>query len=116
MPRRSRQSHSKRRSRRRTAARRRTWAGHDALEVLRSDTVWSKTKGIVAKAGGASIQMVIEVASSIVKEQLCLAKGVRRMLFPRIHHGDRPLAPNGDDPQLCLLASVGPRCRGGRQL
>ena len=57
---------------RRAAARRLTWKGHDALDVLRSDTVWAKTKGIVAKAGGASIQMVIDVASSVVKEQLGL--------------------------------------------
>jgi Hypothetical protein (DUF2513) len=29
---------------RRAAARRLTWAGHDALEVLRNDTVWAKTR------------------------------------------------------------------------
>jgi hypothetical protein len=57
---------------RRAAARRLTWKGHDALDVLRSDTVWSKTKTVVAKAGGASVQMMIEVASSIVKDQLGL--------------------------------------------
>jgi hypothetical protein len=56
----------------RAAARRLTWKGHDALDVLRSDTVWSKTKAVVAKAGGASVQMVINVASAIVKEQLGL--------------------------------------------
>ena len=57
---------------RRAAARRLTWAGHDALEVLRNDTIWAKTKAVVTKAGGASIPMVIEVASSFVKEQLGL--------------------------------------------
>jgi hypothetical protein len=56
----------------RAAARALTWAGHDAVEVLRNDTVWTKTKAAVARVGGASMQMVIEVASSIVKHQLGL--------------------------------------------
>ena len=59
----------------RAAARRLTWAGHDALDILRSDTVWAKTKGIVAKAGGASIQMMIDVASAVVKEQFGIQQG-----------------------------------------
>lgn len=58
---------------RRAAAQRLTWVGHDAVEVFRNDTVWSKTKAVVAKTGGASIQLVIAVAESIVKKQLGLS-------------------------------------------
>jgi hypothetical protein len=56
----------------RAAARRLTWDGHEAIALLRNDTVWSKTKAAVAKVGGASIPMVLEVAARYVKEQLAL--------------------------------------------
>lgn len=56
----------------RAAARRLTWQGHDALEVFRNDTIWAKTKATVATVGGASIPMVIEVASRYVRERLGL--------------------------------------------
>jgi hypothetical protein len=57
---------------RRAHARELTWEGHDALEVLRSDTVWEKTKAVVTKAGGASIPMLLEVATKFAKKQLGL--------------------------------------------
>jgi Hypothetical protein (DUF2513) len=49
-----------------------TWAGHQALASIRNDTVWAKTKTAVAKAGGATMPLWIDVAAAYVKEQLGL--------------------------------------------
>jgi len=49
-----------------------TWHGHEAIAVMRNDTVWSKTKERVAKAGGASLPLWIELATALAKEQLGL--------------------------------------------
>ena len=56
----------------RAAARALTWKGHDAVAVLRDDTVWAKTKATVAKAGGATLPMILEVAAGFLKERLGL--------------------------------------------
>ena len=43
-----------------------TWQGHDFLDAIRSDTVWSKTKStIAATVGSASLEVVKAVAVSI---------------------------------------------------
>ena len=49
-----------------------TWQGHDAIELLRNDTIWEKTKATVAKVGGATLPMMLEIAGGYVKEQLGL--------------------------------------------
>jgi len=46
-----------------------TWQGHEFLDAIRNDTVWSKTKEIVKEKGGAIPfailqQLVIKVAAS----------------------------------------------------
>lgn len=43
-----------------------TWQGHDFLDAIRSDSVWSKTKStIAATVGSASLEVVKAVAVSI---------------------------------------------------
>lgn len=43
-----------------------TWQGHDFLDAIRSDSVWSKTKSTVAATvGSASLEVVKAVAVSI---------------------------------------------------
>lgn len=48
-----------------------TWDGHEFLETIRSDTVWSKTMDKIRKHGGAAtLEIVKGVATAIVKGML----------------------------------------------
>jgi hypothetical protein len=47
-----------------------TWKGHDFIDSVRSDDVWSKTQSAAEKFGGGTIDLIIEVAKSIVKDQI----------------------------------------------
>ena len=50
-----------------------TWTGHDLLDAIRSETIWSKTKARVSKtAGTVSIGALKAVAESVAKEMLGL--------------------------------------------
>lgn len=49
-----------------------TWAGHQALAAMRNDTVWAKTKAAVAKAGGATLPLWLDVAGTYLKAQFDL--------------------------------------------
>jgi hypothetical protein len=50
-----------------------TWEGHDFLDSIRSDTIWSKTKAQLAQvAGSASLQVVKAVAVSLALKQFGL--------------------------------------------
>lgn len=43
-----------------------TWSGHEFLNTIKSDTVWSKTKEKVARTvGSASLEIIGAVAGSI---------------------------------------------------
>lgn len=45
-----------------------TWHGHEFLEAIRNDTVWSKTKDAMRKRGGAvTLDIVQSVATAIAK-------------------------------------------------
>lgn len=48
----------------RAIPRRITWSGHDALEVMRNDTFWKKTKAALGERG---LPCLIEVAVSVAK-------------------------------------------------
>ncbi|UXX84671.1 DUF2513 domain-containing protein [Roseovarius pelagicus] len=50
--------------------------GHDYLEAIRDDTVWAKTKRGALSAGGASLRLMFEIASSIVKQKAAEALGL----------------------------------------
>ena len=43
-----------------------TFAGHQFLSDICSDTVWSKTKSIISKMGVTSIPAITQVASGII--------------------------------------------------
>lgn len=50
-----------------------TWSGHDFLESVRSDSVWSTVKTKLAKVGGgASIEVTKAIAVATVKETMGL--------------------------------------------
>jgi hypothetical protein len=46
-------------------AQRLTWDGHEFLDSIRSDSVWSRTKKVFAEKG---ISMTIETVASVAKE------------------------------------------------
>ena len=47
-----------------------TWEGHEFLDAAREPTRWQQAKDIVAKAGGASIQVWLAVLTDLVKKNL----------------------------------------------
>ena len=50
-----------------------TWKGHDFLDAIRNDTVWSKTKSAVAETvGSASFDVLKAVAASLAMKALGL--------------------------------------------
>lgn len=45
-----------------------TWDGHEFLDDIRSDSVWSQTKSaVVNQVGSVSLSVLQEVAKGIVK-------------------------------------------------
>jgi hypothetical protein len=51
-----------------------TWAGHEFLDALRSESAWAKVKDAVKRAGGSlSFELIKEVGLSAAKEALKLA-------------------------------------------
>lgn len=51
-----------------------TWAGHDYLDAVRSDTVWTRVKQRLAKVGGdAPIDVIRQVATQVLLRSLDLA-------------------------------------------
>jgi len=50
-----------------------TWEGHDFLDAIRDDTVWSKTKSkVVETAGSVSLEVLKAVAVSVSRTMLGL--------------------------------------------
>jgi len=50
-----------------------TWAGHEFLDAIRSDTVWAKTKStIAATVGTASLEVVKAAATAIAMKMMGL--------------------------------------------
>jgi hypothetical protein len=47
-----------------------TWSGQDFLDTIRDQTVWSKTKQAVQKVGGASWDVLIDLAKAYLKAEL----------------------------------------------
>lgn len=45
-----------------------TFHGHEYLETIRPETVWKKTTGILSKLGSFSLDLVRDVASSILSD------------------------------------------------
>lgn len=47
-----------------------TWEGHEFLDTVRDSTVWRKTKEGAAKAGGASLAVLVEIGKAVLKAEL----------------------------------------------
>jgi hypothetical protein len=47
--------------------RRLSWKGHEFLDTVRNPEVWRETKSGIAKIGGASAELVWEIAKGFVK-------------------------------------------------
>jgi hypothetical protein len=53
-----------------------TWSGHDYLDQVRSETVWSETKSTILSRGlDLSIEAIKVVATEIIKHRLGLGSG-----------------------------------------
>lgn len=46
-----------------------SWKGHEYLDSVRNPETWSKTKEIAKGAGGAGLEVVWEIAKSVVKKE-----------------------------------------------
>lgn len=49
-----------------------TFQGHEFLENIKGSKVWSETKNKVAKLGSASLTILADVASTVIKKHLNL--------------------------------------------
>ena len=47
-----------------------TWAGHDFLDSVRDDEVWSQTKAGVKHAGGFTIDLAKELAKGLIRKKI----------------------------------------------
>lgn len=43
--------------------------GFDYLEVIKSDEIWSKTKGVAASLGGVTLGMMKDIAVAYIKQK-----------------------------------------------
>lgn len=46
--------------------------GHDFLDALRDETIWSKTKGAAGKVGGYTIAILMDLGKEYIKKQVGL--------------------------------------------
>ncbi|MDP1503126.1 DUF2513 domain-containing protein [Bacillus velezensis] len=49
-----------------------TFEGHEFIESIRDDDVWNKTKNELGKVGGATLPIIVELATSFLKTKLGL--------------------------------------------
>ncbi|NME91568.1 DUF2513 domain-containing protein [Bacillus velezensis] len=49
-----------------------TFEGHEFIASIRDDDVWSKTKNELGKVGGATVPIIVELATSFLKTKLGL--------------------------------------------
>ena len=49
-----------------------TWQGHEFIGAARNPGIWSQSKTMMAKAGGGSFQVWLEVLTELVKQNVGL--------------------------------------------
>lgn len=54
-----------------------TWAGCDFLDSVRDPKIWQRTKDGAAKAGGFTIELLVDLAKGLVKKQVEEHTGVK---------------------------------------
>jgi hypothetical protein len=47
-----------------------TWKGHDFVDAVRDQGVWTKLKQVASKSGGQTIELIVEVAKGIINGEL----------------------------------------------
>ena len=47
-----------------------TWKGYDFLDAVKDDGVWARTKEVAHKAGGFTVEILLDIAKSILKANL----------------------------------------------
>lgn len=57
----------------RVLVQRMTWKGHDFLDAVRSPEIWRSVQGSLNKVGGATFEIVKQLATELIKAQLGLA-------------------------------------------
>lgn len=50
-----------------------TWNGHKFLDDVRDDGIWKETKSKISSIAGVSLQIISDVASSVIKSKLGLS-------------------------------------------
>jgi hypothetical protein len=49
-----------------------TWSGHEFLENIRDNKIWSETKTVAGKISGVSLQILTEIAKNLISKHLGL--------------------------------------------
>lgn len=47
-----------------------TWEGHQFLETIRDDKIWTNTKSVLSKAGSFTLDLIQKVALDIITKQI----------------------------------------------
>jgi hypothetical protein len=47
-----------------------SWGGHDFVDSVRSEDVWQKTKAGAQRAGGWTVDLLLDFAKAIIKHEL----------------------------------------------
>lgn len=56
--------------------RRLTWEGHDFVDAVRDDDIWSKTRQGASAAGGFSLELLKDLAKGFIKKKISEHTGV----------------------------------------
>ncbi|MBR1270457.1 DUF2513 domain-containing protein [Bradyrhizobium sp. AUGA SZCCT0222] len=54
-----------------------SWDGYDFLDSVRDDKIWLKTKGAVERAGGFTLDLIIDLAKGFLKKQIENQTGIK---------------------------------------
>ncbi|MCX6644948.1 MAG: DUF2513 domain-containing protein [bacterium] len=54
-----------------------TWQGHDFLDAARDDTRWDKAKGIMAKIGGVTFEIMKQILTQVMADQMKQIMGIQ---------------------------------------
>jgi uncharacterized protein DUF2513 len=71
-----------------------SWGGHDFVDSVRSEDVWQKTKAGAQRAGGWTVDLLLDFAKAVIRHELgeihSRRLSVGTALFPRNNmHSDR---------------------------
>lgn len=53
-----------------------TWQGHDFLEASRDEGRWSKAKGIMTKIGGVTFEIMKQILTQVMSDQVKQIMGI----------------------------------------